>query len=234
MGAVSSVRAVSLVPSITETLRAWERDPIACTAYCEQPDLPTVGGTKNPDIAAIVALRPDVVLMDEQENRREDAAALAAAGIDVVAVDVRSLATLDPALAVLAERVGVARPAPIAPGRPYAPVTRRAFVPIWRRPWMTIGPHTYASSLLHTIGIRNVFDDAASDYPEVALATAAACAPDVVLAPTEPYRFRATHLAELAELAPVVEVDGRDLFWWGVRTPHAIERLAHRLANPDS
>ncbi|MBX3287664.1 MAG: hypothetical protein KF703_20120, partial [Actinobacteria bacterium] len=51
--------------------------------------------------------------------------------------------------------------------------------------------------------------------------------PDVVLAPSEPYAFRPRHLGELAEVGPVVPVDGQDLFWWGVRTPAAAARL-HR------
>ena len=54
-------------------------------------------------------------------------------------------------------------------------------------------------------------------------------APDVVLAPSEPYAVRPAHLVELATVAPVVAVDGQDLFWWGVRTPGAVERLAGML-----
>ena len=53
----------------------------------------------------------------------------------------------------------------------------------------------------------------------------AAADPDVVLAPTEPYAFKPFHLDVLRQLAPVVEVDGQDLFWWGVRTPAAQRRL---------
>ena len=70
------MRVVSLVPSVTETLLAWDIAPIAVTRFCEQPDLPHVGGTKDPDVDAIVALRPDLVVMCDEENRREDADAL--------------------------------------------------------------------------------------------------------------------------------------------------------------
>ena len=63
------MRVVSLVPSSTETLRALGVDPVACSRFCEQPDLPHVGGTKNPDIDAIRELKPDVVVLDRQENR---------------------------------------------------------------------------------------------------------------------------------------------------------------------
>jgi GT2 family glycosyltransferase len=53
--------------------------------------------------------------------------------------------------------------------------------------------------------------------------------PDVVLAPSEPYPFRERHVPLLEEVAPVVLVDGQDLFWWGVRTPAAMGRLRRQL-----
>ena len=77
------MRVVSLVPSATETLLAWGIEPVAVTRFCEQPDLPQVGGTKDPDLAAIVALAPDLVVLCEEENRAADAEALVAAGLAV-------------------------------------------------------------------------------------------------------------------------------------------------------
>ncbi|MEY2588091.1 MAG: hypothetical protein QOJ67_75, partial [Acidimicrobiaceae bacterium] len=64
------MRIVSLVPSATESLLAWGVTPVAVTRFCEQPELLAVGGTKDPDVAAIVALRPDLVVLCEEENRR--------------------------------------------------------------------------------------------------------------------------------------------------------------------
>src|SRR3954469_11976792 len=83
-GVVSAaMRVVSLVPSITETLLAWGIEPVACTRFCEQPSLVHVGGTKDPDVDAIGRLVPDLVVVNDEENRREDAAALEAAGLAV-------------------------------------------------------------------------------------------------------------------------------------------------------
>ena len=84
---------------------------------------------------------------------------------------------------------------------------------------------TYGSSVLEKVGIANVYADAADRYPTITLADAASRTPDVVLAPSEPYPFRERHLAELGTVAPAVLVDGQDLFWWGVRTPEAVNRL---------
>lgn len=222
------MRIVSLVPSVTETLAAWGVEPIACTRFCERPDLPHVGGTKNPDVDAIVELRPDLVVLDRHENRREDADALDAAGLDVLALEVDSLHGLAAQLDALARAAHVVTPRLDLPE--LRPLDRRVFVPIWRRPWMTIARGTYGSSLLAALGLTNVFADAPVDYPEVTLDEAATRATDVVLAPSEPYVFRDAHLAELEAVAPVVRVDGQDLFWWGSRTPAAMRRLHEQLA----
>ena len=223
-------RVVSLVPSVTETLLAWGVTPVACTRFCEQPDLPHVGGTKDPDVAGIVELGPDLVVLCVEENRREDADALTEAGIATAALSIDGVADVAPALRMLAGLVGV------DPGRVQgldasAPVGERlrAFVPVWKRPWMSLAGGTYGSSLLATIGVDNVFADADDRYPIVTLEEARARRPDVVLAPSEPYPFRERHVPLLDEVAPVVLVDGQDLFWWGVRTPAAAERLRRQL-----
>lgn len=236
---------VSLVPSVTETLVTWGVPPVACTRFCEQPDLLQVGGTKNPDVAAIVALAPDLVVMCVEENRREDAAALQRAGVATAALSVDSLADVAPAMRMLGQLVQVepvslvddlvaeiteiagaaARGKGAADGAPL-----RAFVPIWKRPWMSLSGGTYGSSLLATLGVVNVFADVPERYPEVTLEEASARQPDVVLAPSEPYPFAARHVPLLQEVAPVVLVDGQDLFWWGARTPAAVHRLAAQLA----
>ena len=219
-------RVISLVPSATETLRAWGVEPIACTRFCEQPDLTAVGGTKDPDLAAIVALSPDLVVVDREENRREDHDALLAAGIAVHVLDVIDLAGLDAQMTGLADAVG-GRWAPIGP-IPEPPQRGRAWVPIWRRPWMALGEPTYGSAVLRALGLANVAADD-GPYPELDLREVAARRPDLVVAPSEPYPFAERHRAELETVAPTRLVDGRDLLWWGVRTAGALERLGAAL-----
>jgi ABC-type Fe3+-hydroxamate transport system substrate-binding protein len=223
------MRVVSLVPSVTETLLAWGVVPVAVTRFCEQPGLRPVGGTKDPDLDAIVGLAPDVVVMCHEENRLEDFDALVEAGLHVEALRIESLVDVDRGLAQLALAVGVEEPAPFTP--PASTGSRRtAFVPIWRRPWMTLAPDTYGASMLAALGVDTVIASGPERYPEMDLAEAAAHRPDLVLAPSEPYPFGARHVAELEQVAPVVLVDGQDLFWWGARTPQAFERLARLLA----
>lgn len=223
------MRIVSLVPSVTETLSAWDRTPIACTRFCERDDLEHVGGTKNPDVTRIVELRPDLVVVDAEENRREDYDALLQSDLDVHVLRITSLFDVNTSMATLAERVG-ATWQPFEPGES-SPVHLRAFIPIWRRPWIALGTPTYGASLLAHLGVVSVFD-ADGPYPRTDLDDVAIRRPDVVIAPDEPYPFGERQRSELESLAPTRFVDGKDLFWWGERTSSALVRLRNELERP--
>lgn len=221
---------VSLVPSITECLIDWGLPPIACTRFCERPELPHVGGTKDPDLDAIVELQPDVVAFCEEENLLEHFEALEAAGLRCHSVRIDRVEDVPEQMAGLAATLELDVGVIELPDRPSSTADpARAFVPIWRRPWMSLGPDTYGSSLLAWLGIDNIFADSADRYPECSTEAIVAARPDIVLAPTEPYPFGDRHLAELSDFAPARLVDGQDLFWWGTRTPAAIGRLADAL-----
>jgi ABC-type Fe3+-hydroxamate transport system substrate-binding protein len=224
---VAAPRVVSLVPSVTETLLEWGIRPLACTRFCEQPRLRHVGGTKDPNVADIIDLAPDLVVVDEEENRREDHDALVAGGVPVHVLAVRDLAGLDAQMAALADAVG-ARWDPIGPVHEPEPM-RAAWVPIWKRPWMALGEPTYGSAVLRALGVRNVSASEGA-YPEVDPAKARAAGADLVVAPSEPYPFAERHRADLERAAADVRfVDGRDLLWWGTRTRGALDRLTTEL-----
>ena len=238
-------RVVSLVPSATEMLYALGVEPVAITRFCpadairgEAPAI--VGGTKNPDLAAIAALAPDLVVVNDEENRAKDAETLAAAGIALHSMSPRSVADVGPEVRDLAGRLGVAVPAPFGADAwedwlvsMLSPRWWDAFVAVWRRPWMSLATDTYGASLLDLIGVGNIFADSLDRYPEVTLEEVAARAPNVVLLPNEPYEFGPRHADEVLAAVrgvPVRLVDGRDLFWWGTRTPDAATRLRAALA----
>jgi ABC-type Fe3+-hydroxamate transport system substrate-binding protein len=233
------VRVVSLVPSATETLIELGVPPVACTRFCEQPDLAHVGGTKDPDIAEIIALRADLVVVNDEENRYADAAALIDAGVAVYSMSPRSVEDVGAEVVNLATRVGATVPAPFEADAWHAWLTAmltprwyEAFVAVWRRPWMSLAADTYGSSLLDLLGVGNVFSGSVERYPEVTLDEVAALAPNLVVLPTEPYPFAERHVAEVERTVPgvpTVLVDGRDLFWWGFRTLGAAERLRDAL-----
>lgn len=246
-------RLVSLVPSVTELicdLGAGGR-LVGVTRYCSEPagalaHLPRLGGTKTPLRERIVALRPDLVVVNSEENRREDFEALAAAGIPLFVSFVRRVA--DCAAAV--ERLGAAidaRPAAArlaaalraaeAASRSAASTRMRVFCPIWRRPWMSFNADTYCHDLLAAAGGENVCAGAAQRYPTVTLDAIAAAQPEVILLPDEPYPFSARHRADLAALADTPAgrtdrihlVDGKALSWYGTRTIAALHTFGGLL-----
>lgn len=246
-------RLVCLVPSITEllfTLGAGKR-LVARTRYCEEPAgrveaIETVGGTKNPDCARIVALAPDLVIVNREENRREDARRLQAAGLRLLVTHPRTVGEAAAMIAEVGDAVGGAAPARrlaetcrtllARAGKQGSGGPTRVFCPIWRRPWMTFGACTYVADVLRQAGMASVYDDATGpDFFEVDLADVRARRPDLVLLPDEPYAFRAEHAAELrgaglqALGARYELVDGKDLTWYGPRIPRALQRL-RRLA----
>ncbi|MFO0682861.1 MAG: helical backbone metal receptor [Sandaracinus sp.] len=136
---------------------------------------------------------------------------------------------------------------------PSAPV--RVWVPIWKGPWMTFDGRTFASDVLAHAGMTNVFADRtrryplAADlglaapsavpadrdtrYPRTTLAEALAREPELVLLPDEPYRFAPADADEITRAsegaARVCFVDGKDLFWYGVRAVEAPARLRAHL-----
>ncbi len=231
------MRVASLVPSATESLLALGVRPVACTRFCEQPGIPTVGGTKNPDVDALIALKPDLVVVNDEENRREDAEALSSAGLALIEISPRDLDDLGRAVCDLASAVGVSVPPPFdsagwaewlggLPSR--VAELRSAFVPVWRRPWMTLAPDTYGASVLQACGLEPVGGSGEARYPETTLEEVADLQPDLVVLPDEPYPFTEVHAAEIGDALGDVDrvfVDGRDLFWWGTRTPDAVRRL---------
>lgn len=229
-------RVVSLVPSLTEAIAAGPREAlVGATDWCSHPadlDVRRVRGTKNPDLAAIVDLSPDLVVANKEENRELDVRRLREAGLRVWVTDVE---TVPQALASL-ERLhdhalGWPRPAWLDDARarwdrPLPPVRGRVAVPVWRDPWLVVGSRTYAGDLLRRVGWHNVFADAAGRYPKVDLAEIDRSDVDLVLLPDEPYAFTADDGPEAFATARTTLVPGRLLTWYGPAMVEAYDALA--------
>jgi ABC-type Fe3+-hydroxamate transport system substrate-binding protein len=200
---------------------------VGATDWCTHPadlDVQRVGGTKNPDVAAVIALRPDLVIANEEENRLADLDELAAAGIEV---DVTHVRTVDEGITELRRVLGALGVAPAwldeaaeVWGRPYDGERRTAVVPIWRRPWMALGRDTFAGDLLARLGIDNVLAASAERYPRFDPGSLPPV--DLAVLPDEPYRFAVDDGPE-AFAVPSALVSGRHLTWYG---PSLVEARA--------
>ena len=233
-------RVVSLVPSLTESVAVTAPGLlVGATDWCSEPaglDVTRVRGTKNPDVEAVVALRPDVVLANAEENRGVDLDALRAAGL---AVWVTSPQTVPEALVSLGRALaacGLDRPAWLeqadaAWAEPFTGERRRAVVPVWRRPWMALGRDTFAGDVLSRLGVDHVLSADAERYPRFSppglLATTVV---DLVVLPDEPYLFTPDDGPEAFPGLPFRCVSGRHLTWYGPSLAQAREVLQGQLA----
>lgn len=233
-------RVVSLVPSLTEAVAMSARELlVGATDWCSHPaDLAVarIGGTKNPDVDAIVALAPDLVLANQEENRRPDLDALRAAGVAVYVTDIRDLDGAFTSLERMLAACGIAVPAWLVEARLAwaavpSPLPRRcAVVPIWRRPWMAVGRATFTGALLARLGIDNALCDDPDRYPRIE--PGALPAHDLVVLPDEPYNFTAEDGPEAFPGTRSVLVSGRLLTWYGPSLTEAARVLPGLLATP--
>ncbi len=228
-------RIISLVPSVTELLVQWGLAArlVGRTRYCIEPrwirnTVPTVGGTKDPDLGRIRDLAPDLVILERDENLQETAEALTALGLPWLALEIRSVQDCVAALRLLGEKLGVAAAAELRASVLEALLKGRrrkgprALALVWREPWMSAGPDTYLGDLLRQGGFTPIGPDR---YPVLAEATLEALGPQVILLPTEPFRFKARHQQELQKRFPeaaVHLVDGQSLTWYLSRTEEGL------------
>jgi ABC-type Fe3+-hydroxamate transport system substrate-binding protein len=224
------MRVVSLVPSLTETLVAWSVPVVGRTRFCLHGECEPLGGTKDPDIAAVVSLAPDLVVANHEENRAEDVAALAAAGLRVLVTEIDDLAGAARELRRLGDAVDRSADADALAGQiervPRDPPTIKIGCWIWRKPWMAVGTQTYAGDVLVAAGFDNVVIEAR--YPEIPLREAKQRGAAAALLPDEPYPFSARQVPEAeAVFGPgsAVLMNGHDLTWYGPRAPAGIEAI---------
>jgi len=240
------MRIVSLCPSLTELVFDLGRgsDLVGITDYCVHPAdrvgaIEKVGGTKTPRIDRIVELAPDLVLMNEEENRKEDADALVRAGMPCHASFPRDalgtahmVRSIGEALDRPREAESIARDiekraARVRRAAREKPEVSFAYL-IWRKPWMAVGRDTFAHALLTQAGGRNAFADLGDRYPEIELEDLERAAPDLVLLGTEPFPFQEKHIDELTLATGIPRerfrlADGEYLSWHGSRTPAGID-----------
>ena len=249
-------RIVSLVPSWTETLfhLGLGNEVVGITKYCVEPaeavaTVPKIGGTKNPDLRAIIQLAPDFVIANAEENRREDVEKLREQGVAVFTTypktipgAVESILKLGKALGKESDANTMAREivrnvSAIEAGvGVWAKLPFRVFCPIWKNPWMAFNADTYAHDVLRMLGFNNIYASAGERYPMTTLEEAIDLKPDIVLLPDEPYEFKERDVEELKTSMPpalarrVMIVSGRDLHWYGVHMVNGLTTLAGRLA----
>lgn len=233
-------RVVSLVPSLTEAVQVSAPGLlIGATDYCTHPlsmDVPRVGGSKYPDVEQVLALEPDLVLANAEENRPDDLEKLRAAGVPVwVTAPGIVPAAIASLRRMLIGALGLTEPewlqeAAAVWTRP-EPERLTAVIPVWRRPWVVLGRDTFAGDVLRHLGVRNVYADHPERYPRPALSELQSRAVDLVVLPDEPYDFRTDDGPEAFPGTPYALVSGRHLTWYGPSLRQARALLTTQINN---
>jgi ABC-type Fe3+-hydroxamate transport system substrate-binding protein len=241
-------RIVSLVPSQTELLfdLGLDETVVGLTRFCVHPDpkvkgRTSIGGTKNPDLDKIRELKPDLIIGNREENRREDIEALQ----KEYPVWMSDVTTLGDATGMIREVGGIvgkeasaqwianlieARFNDLTRELPTFGPPKRVVYLIWRKPWMVAGSGTFIHTMLQLAGFTNIFGNS-SRYPECSEKELITARPDLVFLSSEPFSFGDKHLEELRELCPSAQVRlvRGDLFsWYGsrlLRTPQYLRLL---------
>ncbi len=237
-------RIVSLVPSLTELvcdLGLADR-LVGRTGFCIHPwdtvrRIPKVGGTKDVKLEKVRALAPTHVLLNVDENRLKDAAALSEFVPHAIVThplhprDNLALYRLlgavfgaqERARALCAEFERALHDLAAAPREP-----ADVLYLIWRDPWMTVAPDTYIARTLELAGWRTLPRQTGERYPEIELSAFAGVV-DRVLLSSEPFHFKPSHVDEVAALVPGAEVsliDGEMTSWYGSRAIAGLRYLA--------
>ena len=247
------MRIISLVPSVTETLfeLGLGDQIVAITRWCTRPadqviHKPKVGGTKNPKLDSIASFEPDVVILDCDENRKEDAESLARLGINTLSVFPKNFEDSVELIRTLGKRFGVeAKSSEMISEmeqlrNAYHPIPYpHSMILIWRSPYMTFNSDTYANAASILFGFQNQFGNHPQRYPSLTSEEIRRANPSVVLFPDEPYPFQPKHVeafrSEFPELRAVKQnqlllFDGSYIAWHGFGTLRALREFPSILA----
>jgi ABC-type Fe3+-hydroxamate transport system substrate-binding protein len=241
-------RIASLVPSITETLFALGlgENVVARTGFCIHPepeirDVPKVGGTKDVNIAKLVATEPTHVIVNIDENNKPDVEKIRRTIPNVIVThpitpedNVALFQLLGHVFCRTHEAASLSQELLIAlrAARDVGAQLPRETVLylIWKNPWMTVSRDTYVSAMLATVGWKTSPIQAMKRYPEIAEDDAIWREVDRVLLSSEPYSFDESHAAALNESKSLKRsaqlIDGEFVSWYGVRAIAGLRYLA--------
>ena len=236
-------KIVSLVPSWTETLIQAELDVVARTRFCIHPaekvkKLPAVGGTKSLNLDQLLALKPDFVILDKEENKKEMADVLADHNIELLVSHIDSLKSTIEFLNELSARFQnvklkefahqyeelTAHPSSLSVDKFFKnsvlqsnnkiDILNLDYI-IWKNPYMAIGPNTFINDVFKLFNLKlNLAESQDKKYPVVE-------EPQIkkshCLFSTEPFPFlQQTELLN-AEGFNYSIVDGEKISWYGIR-----------------
>jgi iron complex transport system substrate-binding protein len=197
VGAVPQ-RIVSLAPSATELLYAIGAGPrlVGRTTWDAWPAevraVPDLGPGLRPNVEAVIAAHPDLVVLYASEDNRDAARRLRAAGIRTASYRMNSIADFARVTAALGRLTGDTAAARITVDTVRATLDRvrattvalprpTVFWPLWENPLLSVGGGSFLNELVQIAGARNVYDSLPQPSPTVSFEDLVKRDPDIVL-----------------------------------------------------
>ncbi len=235
-------KIISIVPSQTELLfdLGLREQVVGITKFCIHPKEITskttkIGGTKNLAIEQIIALKPDLIIGNKEENSQSDIELLQ----QHIPVWMSDIYTLEGAMKTIRD-IGI-----MVDREPEAQylnflikagftdlqslalskrINKSVAYAIWRKPYMFAGKNTFIDDILTKLGLYNVIADVR--YPELDMDELLTLKPEIVFLSSEPYPFKEKHILEIRAKLPnseVILVNGEMFSWYGSRLVKAVQ-----------
>lgn len=238
-------RIISLVPSQTELLYdlGLDENVTGITKFCIHPPAwfkgkPKVGGTKKINLKVISELRPDLVIGNKEENEKQQIEELMK-HFPVWMSDIKSLEDAITMITSIGKLTGRSeKSAEIAMEisgrfnqfgynlRKIKFSRRNAVYFIWKKPYIAAGKNTFINAMIERCGLKNAIRHSTARYPAVSAEELQRIDPEIIFLSSEPYPFRAGHIAGFQKICPgakIIPVDGKIFSWYG----------SHLLKAPD-
>ncbi|MFY7789106.1 MAG: ABC transporter substrate-binding protein, partial [Thermoflexibacteraceae bacterium] len=229
-------KIVSLVPSQTEFLidLGLQEQVVGITKFCIHPKdfwkkTTKIGGTKQFNFDKIHALAPAIIIGNKEENYEEGIKTLqknyAVWCSDIVNLEdayrmmqnLGAITANEEAAKQIIDTIKANFAALQTVNKP-----AKVLYFIWQSPYMVVGQGTFINEMLQIAGFQNVVEG--NRYPVLSVATIQELAPDYIFLSSEPYPFKAKHLATFQEICPKAKtmiVDGELFSWYGSRLRHS-------------
>jgi iron complex transport system substrate-binding protein len=243
-------RVVSLIPATTELLFAIGAGDavVGRSTWCDYPAaaarVPNLGDGINPNVEAILAARPDLVVLYNSVQHAAVSARLRGLGIPTLRMNTDRLADVDRIgrlLGRLTGRSGSAdslaaafdtalASATVTPREGHRPTV---LLLVWEQPPMTIGRGSFLNELVERAGGANLFGDVAVSAGPVSIEAVASRDPDFIFTTTDgPSSFARRpewQVVRAVREHRFLRVTGSEFNRPGPRSPAAIRELAARL-----
>ncbi len=242
-------RVVSLIPATTELLFAIGAGTavVGRTSYCDYPAaakaVPDLGDGIKPNLEAVIASRPDLVVLYNSGQNASVASRLGDLGVAAIRVNTDSLGSVPRLARMLGKLTGRDRAADSVAAvfdTALAAATRHPFTPrprvlllVWEQPPMTIGRGSFLNDLLERAGGENLFSDVAASSGVVSIEAVAARDPDLIFTTAEgPSAFASRpewQVVPAVREKRFLHMSGSEFNRPSPRSPMAIRKLTARL-----